>query len=196
MDVSALLELMTEQAAKERQERLARARAEADRVRREAEQDAQAQRDEAVSQLKAELDAEAQRARAHASASTKTQVLAARDTLADDLLSEVHTQLARLADGPDFAPVLEALLDELLEHAPEEAVVLVPPPYEDQVFNWLTHRGKAHMRVEADPDLTGGVAVRDPHGHLRLSNTLHLRMHKVESEARRLCRQMLFGKEG
>ncbi|MFP4500490.1 MAG: V-type ATP synthase subunit E [Candidatus Hydrogenedentota bacterium] len=196
MDVSPLLELMTQQAAKERQERLAQAQAEADRLRQEAEQNARSQRDEAVSQLNAELEAEAQRAREHARASAKTQVLAARDTLADDLLSEVRAQLARLADGPDFAPVLEALLDELLEHAPAEAIVLVPPAYEDQVLNWLTHRGKAHMRVQADPELTGGVAIHDPEGHSRLSNTLDLRMHKVENEARRLCRQMLFGKEG
>jgi V/A-type H+-transporting ATPase subunit E len=194
MDVAPLLELMTEEATAKREAVLVRAREDAEAIRAEARSRAAARRQEAVDALRAELDAQAKRDRERAEASAQMVAQATKEMVAEEVLGATAEALQRLTEQPAFEPVLEKLLGELLEGAPEGVVVLVPAGYEDKVFTWLTGRGKAHWKVEVDPQLSDGVALRDVNGRFRVSNTLRLRLNKVETAARSVCMAVLFGK--
>lgn len=194
MDVAPLLELMTEEAAAKRGAILARAREDAEAIRAEARDRAAAQHREATDALRADLDAQARRERDRAEAAANMQAQATKELLADEVLEAAAGDLRHFAGTVEFAPVLEALLEELINNAPEEVAVLVPPAHHDRVLTWLAAHGKTHLAVEPDPSLHDGVAVRDLRGRFRISNTLGLRLEKVESAARHACMAALFGK--
>ena len=194
MDVAPLLELMTEEASAKREAVLVRAREDAEAIREAARARAAGRRREAVDALRAELDAQAIRDRDRAEASAQMKAQATKEMVAEEVLGAAAEELQRLAHQPAFEPVLEKLLEELLAGAPDGVVVLVPAGYEDKVFTWLTGRGKANLNVEVDPELVDGVALRDLRGRFRVSNTLSLRLNKVESAARSACVAALFGK--
>lgn len=186
---------MTQQADAERAEIVANAEAEAQRIAAKAREEGQAARERALRNAEAELSAAAQRGRERAEAEAHMLVLTTKDTIASEILADAQAALAKIGSGPDFKPVLESLLAEVLEGAGEDVVVLAPPAHLDTVKAWLEANGRGGLAVEAAPSLKDGVAIQDASKSYRVTNTLATRFVRQESALRKLCLQQLFGGE-
>lgn len=193
METAPLLELMSAQAQARCDELLAKARDEADAIVREAREQCAAERDAALASLDAELADAERKARERAEAAAHMAMLTVKDAITDEVLKSVLEDLAHLAESPAFVPVLERLLDELLDGAPGDAVVLTHPKHLDTVRAWLERNGQSGMRTAALAALTDGVAVQDTARTYRTTNSLRTRFAINEGKARKRCMQRLFG---
>jgi len=190
-----LLELMTQQAEAQRGEIVSQAKAEAGRIDAHARTEAADARERALRAAEADLAAAAQRGRERAEAEAHMLVLTTKDTIASEILGAAEAELARIASGADFKPVLEQLLAEVLDGAASDVVVLAPQAQVDTVKAWLEANGRAGTEVLATPGLSDGVAIQDAAQTYRVTNTLSARFARQEGALRKLCLQQLFGGE-
>jgi len=192
MEKPPLLDIMTRQIDEQCEAVVAEAQEKAQRIRGDAERKAEQQRQAAIQSLSEELETLAQRARESAEAEAEMVALTTKDTIADEVLDQVEAEVARLAQRPDFAGVLEQLLDELLPEAPDHAVVLCPQGYEEQARQWLANRGRDGAEVQGLPGLKDGVAVQDAKRTFRITNSLSTRLRLQEEDLRKFCLNRLF----
>ncbi|HNR30559.1 MAG TPA: V-type ATP synthase subunit E [Candidatus Hydrogenedentes bacterium] len=195
VEAAPLLELMSSQVARQREEILAQARCEAVALREAARKHAAADLAAALAAVRAEIGNLDARAREHAETEARKLILNTKDVIADEVLRTVMDDLRGMADGPEFAPVLHALLAELFRDAPEDAVVLAPPRHVDAVRDWLAAHGRAAVEVIPLATLRDGVAVQDRARTRRTTNSLSARLARRENAARRLCMERLFEPE-
>ena len=112
MSTERLLDSMTRESARRRDEILAQARAEAERIVREARQRAAAAYASAVAVVAAELDVLAQQGRERAEADAARGVFVMKDGVIRKALEAARKRLEDLTAQPAFKPVLERLLAE------------------------------------------------------------------------------------
>ena len=187
MSTSSLLEVMTQEVAHERARILACARSEAERVLAATREEAARRRREAVQAAEAELAETAQRARERAEAQAEMIVLTAKDTITDEILATVAEDLERIVSRPEFAGILEALLDELLIDTAGSEVVLAPAAHVEHCGRWLAAHGYEGIEVRGVDTLEDGVAVQDARRSFRITNTLSARLAGLERRLRKLC---------
>jgi len=190
-----LLDMMSEQAARQRADLLAQAQDEAKAIRERAHAEAAARREEALRLAEEEFRAEAQRAQERADAEAHLVVLTTKDKITDEIMAEVLAELRKETAGPNFPRILEALLEELLRDAPAEVVVLTPPAHLEHCREWMEKHGHGSRPIEPLARLRDGVAIQDPERSYRITNTLTTRFQRNEGALRKLCQRRLFGKE-
>lgn len=197
METPPLLELMSQQAAAERESLLASAAQEATRIREAARSRAAERRATATAELEAELKYQADRSRERAEATAGMVVKTTRDTIADEVLASAAAALRDLAQSEGFSAILDALLAEVLAGVePDgEYIVLVPPAHVDHCKAWLADNGHGGLEVQPLAGLNDGVAIQDPGRSFRVTNTLSARFARRESELRKLSLNRLFGGE-
>lgn len=193
METVPLLDLMTQEADAERDAIAAKAEAEANQILQDAQARAKRRREESLAAVAAELDAQAKRSRERVEAEAHMILLTTKDTITDELLASLRRQLDDLTSTDAFEPVLEKLLAELLQDAPEGIVVVAPPGRVDFCRQWLDANGHGELSVEALDSLKGGVAIQDKNRSFRVTNTLEARFSKQESALRKFCLTELFG---
>lgn len=145
----------------------------------------------AVAAARAELDEAAQHAQQLARIEAEKVAWAGQHKVAEDVLARVRDELDRLVESEAFAPVVEALLKELLAGMRGEMVVLAPPRHAEQCRLWLREQGVDGATLESCPSLRDGVAVQDCEQTFRISNTLSGRLAKLEPTVRKLCAERL-----
>jgi vacuolar-type H+-ATPase subunit E/Vma4 len=189
-----LLDTMARQVEQGCEERLAAARAEADAIVSEARERADKRYAEGIERAQREVDRLARRARELAAVQAKQQSHSMQQAVADEILHSVDAELDRIAEGPEFPGILDALLRELMATAPENAEVLAPPAHVERCRQWLAANGHAGVPVVPHAALHDGVAIQDAQRTFRVTNSLSSRFHKLENEARKICLRLLFGK--
>lgn len=187
---------MRREAAKRCQAIVEEARQEAARIVAEARQTAEENRRKAILEEEARGEAEREDARQRAEAEAERAKVTMRERVADSILDTVHGELAVVARGPEFAEILRLLLAEIIEEAPEDAVVLAPREHVATCRQWLDGQEKAHIAVESDDRLWDGVAVTNATRSFRLTNTLTSRFEKTRASARKTALRRLFGEHG
>ena len=252
MSTERLLDSMTRETARSREEILARARAEAERIVREARQRAGAAHASALAAAVAELDVLAQQGRERAEAEAARGVFVMKDGVIRKALDAARKRLEDLTAQPAFRPVLEQLLAEALaasplddpasesEPEPEKAfepvfesigteptvvdvveatfpdmtpdapvvadekaeVVPLREPNERLVRVPLKHAAglgaqieQSGARLALEPGPKDGVVVEDSWGTFRVTNTLSLRLARLEGAVRTEANALLFGRE-
>ncbi|MBI2425479.1 MAG: hypothetical protein HYV27_21820 [Candidatus Hydrogenedentes bacterium] len=193
METIPLLDLMSQQVAEEKAALVAKAAAEAAQILRDAEARARQRHDESLAALSAELEAQSRRSRERVEAEAHMILLTTKDTITDEMLATVREQLHALASGPEFERVLEKLLAELLQDAPDNVVVLAPPAHAGFCRTWLDANGHGNLSVQPLEGLQGGAAIQDAGRSFRVTNTLETRFLKRESALRKFCLTGLFG---
>jgi vacuolar-type H+-ATPase subunit E/Vma4 len=193
MPSTPLLELMTQQVSEQCAQTVAQAEEQAAAIRRAAEEAAAQERAAVLQALEAELSAAATRARERAEAESHMLVMTTKDSVTGEVMDEVQRRLRRIAEGEAFVPILEALLEELLQDAPDEVVVLAPPAHRERTRHWLEQHGRGGVPVEELASLRDGVAVQDPKRTWRVTNTLSSRFAQQEGALRKFCVTRLFG---
>lgn len=196
MQPGPLLELMTQQVAQQCDEIIAAAKAEAASIQRAAEDRATAYRAAALQQTDSELHAQATRSRERAEAESHMVVMTTKDTVTVEVMDDVQRRLRAVAEGPEFPQVLEALLGELLDGAPQEVIVLAPPKQVDHVRQWLQAHGRGSTTVQGIASLRDGVAIQDKDHKWRVTNSLSSRLRRQEGALRKNAVSRLFGAEG
>lgn len=197
MSEQALFDSMAQQTAEERERRLASARAEAERIVAEAKEQQAREREAALKAVEDELATLAQRSEQRAQAEAAKASLTMRHTVAEEVLDTVQEEIRSLTASDEFPSVLNALLAEVVQAAPDEnIVVLVPGPHEDHCREWLSHNSYDKVEVQASKEFWDGAAVQDKARTYRISNTLTGRFAMLEEDARKLCLAKLFGEQG
>lgn len=191
---SPLFETMSAQIEAECGEHRAAAQAEADRIASEARAKADAARTAALAAAQAERDRLDSLWRQKGEAERIRLELAMKNDAVEAVLAEARAEIARAVASPEFGDVLDKLLAELMEEAPEsgDLKVLAPPKYTDRVSSWLSENGRAGVDVEASQAFEDGVAVQDPGRTFRISNTLSGRFELMEQDIRKQCMTTLF----
>ncbi len=192
MDNKPLLDLMSAQIAAQREEIAKKAGEEAARIQEEARERAENRRKDTLTAVESELASLAKRSRERVEAEAHMVTLTTKDTITNEVLDSVSRELAAIAAGPEFPPILNALLAELMADAPADVVVLAPPAHVDHCTQWLASNGYGHLSVEPLASLTDGVAVQDRNHKFRYTNTLTARFKKQEGELRKIALRQLF----
>ncbi len=195
-----LLDLMSEQIAKQCGENSAAAQAEAKRIAGEARLHRDAQRAGRLTALAVELDEAVKRTRERAESEAYMQTLTTKDKIADEIIAAAGAELARRSQQEGFGAVIEALLAELITEVKQRnggidgaaLTVLAPSAHADLCRSWLSSHGHGALQVEATPGLADGVAIQDARPSFRVTNTLSSRLSNREDELRKLCLQRLF----
>jgi len=172
---------------------LAQAREEAARIVAEARQTAEENRQNALKEEQTHARTQLEDARRRAEAQVERAKVSMRERVADRILDTVHEELRRIAQSPEFPEVLQFLLAEIMEEAPDNALVLAPPEHVSSCRQWLDVHGMTHITVEPDERLWDGVAVIDAPRSFRLTNTLTSRFEKSRASARKAALRRLFG---
>jgi vacuolar-type H+-ATPase subunit E/Vma4 len=189
----ALLDTMTRQVEHACEERLATARTEAEAIVAEARQRAADRYAESIERTTREVNRLAQRARDLAAVQADQQAHSLQQAVADEVLRAVGAELERIAEGPEFPGILDALLREVMAAAPAQAEVLAPPAHVERCREWLATNGLAGVPVIPTGELRDGVAVQDVNRTFRITNSLSSRFKKLENNARKVCLRLLFG---
>lgn len=188
----ALLETMAQQAAEECSQTVSHARDEQDAILREARAQSDARRETLLHTTADEMDALDKRWLLKGEAGAAKAALVVQNDAVREVLEGVRAEIGRMAEGPEFRAVIEALLAEVMAVAPENVIVLAPGPHVGHVRQWLGTNGYNGIPVEDAPALLDGVAVQDRERSFRISNTLSGRFARVEQAARKLCMETLF----
>jgi len=162
-------------------------------IRQDAETRAVTRRRETLDSLERELGDLRQRARERVEAAAQMVMLTTKDSITAEILEEVRVELARLVERADFPQILEALLAELLQDAPEGDVILAPPQHVAVCRNWLARNGHSRLQVEPSSEFRDGVAIQDARRRFRVTNTLSARFEKRKEALRKFCLHELFG---
>lgn len=192
MTGAALLETMAQQAAEECGQTVSRARDEQDTILKEARAQSDARRETLLHTTAEEMDALDRQWLLKGEAGAAKAALVVQNDAVREVLEEVQAEIGRMAQGPEFRAVLEALLAEVMAVAPENVIVLAPGPHVGHVRQWLDKNGYSGIPVDGAPALLDGVAVQDRERSFRISNTLSGRFARVEQAARKLCMEALF----
>lgn len=197
MQSPALLELMTEQAARQSKEIVARARQEADAIREAARARSEGHRSDFLRVLESDLTGQARRSRERAEAAAHMVVLTTKDTITDEIMTRARAELQRIQSTPELPGIIDALLEELLRDAPKEGIVVLAHPQQtERVREWLKQHGY-DLPVEPLASLKDGVAIQDAEKSYRVTNTLSARLARLESDLRKGVIHDLFeGSEG
>lgn len=188
-----LLDTMARQVEQGCETRLAAARTEAEAIVAEAREKAGKRYAEGIDRAKRDVERLARRARDLAAVQTEQQAHSMQQAVADEILHSVDAELDRIAAGPDFPAILDALLREIMTVAPNDAEVLAPPAHVERCRQWLANNGHARVVVVPYAPLQDGVAIQDAQRTFRITNSLSSRFHKLENEARKICLRLLFG---
>lgn len=193
----ALFERMSQSVQADCDRILSEARQEADRILAEGRRAADLEYTRGVEATRAEIELADRRERQRLEAEHEKAFLAVQHTVVEEVLNRATDEIARLTQGPEFGPVLDALLDEVLEAVPgRDLMVLAPPAHVDRIRERLQALGRAELEVQPSPGPLDGVAVQDLRRTFRVSNTLSGRFEAVHDEARKLAQARLFGREG
>jgi vacuolar-type H+-ATPase subunit E/Vma4 len=185
---------MEQEVARRCERVLVDARREADSIVETADRDSAAKREEALRRLEDEVRELAEQSRTRARGEAALETLTFQQETADDVLHRVEAELRRIAGSDAFPDILDALLAEVLEAAPEgDLVVEVPADYVDRCRDQV--RDTRRVDVQAVPALTDGVVARDKKQLFRFVNTLSSRFAGSRDNARRLCIDRLFGRK-
>ena len=192
MENTPLLDLMSAQIAGQREALLLAARDEAAQIAQKARERAEQRRSETLSAAQRELASIAKRSRERTEAEAQMVTLTMKDTITNEVLAEVAEELARIAAGPGFPEILDALLAELMAEAPSDVVVLAPPAHAGHCKQWLESHGYGHLAVEPETRLADGVAIQDRARKFRFTNTLSARFNMREGALRKASLNRLF----
>lgn len=192
MENTPLLDLMSAQIAGQREALLLAARDEAAQIAQRARERAEQRRSETLSAAQRELASIAKRSRERTEAEAQMVTLTMKDTITNEVLAEVAEELARIAAGPGFPEILDALLAELMAEAPSDVVVLAPPAHAGHCKQWLESHGYGHLAVEPETRLADGVAIQDRARKFRFTNTLSARFNMREGALRKASLNRLF----
>jgi V/A-type H+-transporting ATPase subunit E len=195
MQSPPILELMSQQIASDIEAVRAAAQSQAESVKADARTRAAKRREEMLAAVQAEVAEQQRRSRERAEAETEMVVLTTKDTVTDEVLTRVKEELARVASSAEFPKVLNALLAELMQEAPADGVVLVPPAHEAHCREWLKSHGHEGLEVRGTREMVDGVAVQDRDQTFRITNTLSARFQQLEPALRKHCVSRLFGGE-
>ncbi|MBI5093841.1 MAG: V-type ATP synthase subunit E [Candidatus Hydrogenedentes bacterium] len=187
-----LFETMRSQTQAECESRLAEARRAAEDIRAAARRQADVRQAESRAAVQTELDHLARHGRMIAEAEAEKATLAMENDVVEEILAGVRQSLEQLAKSPEFGPVVEALLAEVMADADPGVVALAPPAHVELCRRWLQSHGHAGVTVEASQEVWDGVAIQDNRKSYRVTNTLSSRCTKLEGEARRHCMTTLF----
>ena len=184
MSATALFETMTRQVEAESADHLAKARADAERIMADARTAAAASREATLAASRAEVD--------------RLDTLWKQKAQAESVLAKVREDIARLASGAEFQPVLTQLLEELIPaiSGEKDVELLTAETHAGQVRQWLSGHGHAGMDVKASSQFWDGVAGQNRGQTWRVSNTLRGRFERLEQTARKHCMTALFGTRG
>ena len=192
MEKIPLLDLMSAQIAAQRDEIFRSARDEAAQILIDARERADQRQKDTLSAAEGELASIARRSRERVEAEAQMVTLTTKDTITNELLTEVAAELAAIAAGPQFPAILDALLDEVMAEAPPDVVVLAPPAHVEHCRQWLAAHGHGGLAVEPLASLSDGVAIQDRGRKFRYTNTLTTRFGKREGELRKVSLNRLF----
>lgn len=190
---SALLETMSQQVASQCDGNRELARQEADAIRAQARSECSASRDGALKATHAETQKLAEKWTLKGEAEAAKAELMVQNLAVEEVLEEVRSRIREVVESDKFGGVLEALLAEVMEIAPEGILVLAPEGHVDKVKSWLQANGNGAVNVEASATMWDGVAVQDPKKTFRISNTLTGRFSRVQDKSRSVCMTTLFG---
>jgi len=148
-----LLDLMSEQIAKQCGENSAAAQAEAKRIAGEARLSRDSQRAECLKALAAELNEAAKRIRERAESEAHMQTLTTKDKIANEIIAAAGAELARRSQQEGFGAVIEALLSELINDVKQRnggsdgaaLTVLAPSAHADLCRSWLSSHGHGEV---------------------------------------------------
>lgn len=189
---NALLKTMSQQVAAQCDGNRERARQEADAIAAQARSESSALRDSVLKTTHAEMETLAQRWKLKAEAEAAKAELVVQNLAVEEILAKVRALTRKLVESEEFSTVLQALLAEVMEVAPQGIVVLAPEGHVDEVKSWLQANGKASVNIEATDSMWDGVAVQDPKKSFRISNTLTGRFSRVQDKSWSLCMAALF----
>lgn len=193
MRLEELFDTLTQRIERDCEEIRASAEREAHGILEEAEAQASRTRQERLDERRAEGAARLAAARDRADAESSIDQAAMRHAVANEVLDRVQEELGHTASGPDFGPILEALLAELAAAPPERFVVRAPEAHVERCGTWLEQHGFPQGRVETTPGLNDGVVLSDLAGTFRVTNSLATRFERLRTEARRICLARLYG---
>jgi len=193
MKGSALFDTMSSGVAAQCDDTLDKARAEAAAIASEASATLSVQRESALSATQSEMSLLDERWRQKASAEATKAALTMKKAAVNKVLDEVQDAVDGIVNGPTFPAVLGSLLEEVMEVAETDVVVLAPEAHVDVVQQWLSSHGHGGLTVEGSASVRDGVALQDPARTYRISNTLSGRYSRVEQEIRKICVTGLFG---
>ncbi|MCC6143886.1 MAG: V-type ATP synthase subunit E, partial [Candidatus Hydrogenedentes bacterium] len=171
------------------------AQAQAEAIRDAAQQEAAQHRSAVLDAVQRDVQAAEERTRERAETAADMRIKTTKDAVTEEVLRDAAEELDRIAGGPQFPAILAALLDEILEEAPEEGTILAPPDQVQAVQDHLNKRGRAGLNVEPARYLRDGVAVQDPGRTFRITNTLSSRFDRRREAARKLVLNRLFDRE-
>jgi vacuolar-type H+-ATPase subunit E/Vma4 len=192
MENNALLDLMSQQIATQREEIASVARDEAAQIQLSAQERTDQRRAETLHAVEGELAAMAARSRERIEAEAHMVTLTTKDTITNEVLASVEEALAECAASAEFPAILDALLAELMADSPSDVVVLAPEAHVDHCKRWLESHGHADLSVEALSGLADGVAIQDPARKFRFTNTLSARFRLQEGTLRKEALGRLF----
>ena len=196
MSTSSLLEVMTEEVARQRASILASSQAEAERILAQAREDAARRKAKAQEAADAELAEAAARARERCESETEMIVHTTKDTITDEILAAVAKKLGHIVTTPEFPAIIEAMIEELLDNTKGGEVVLAPREYVQHCRNWLDEHGHTGLEARALDTLRDGVSIQDAQRSFRVTNTFSARLAKQESRLRKLCLERLLPETG
>jgi vacuolar-type H+-ATPase subunit E/Vma4 len=195
MEPTPLLDLMTQQVARQREEILAQAQAQAEAIREGAHEEASQRRAQAVEAVRQDVAAAEERTRERAETAADMRIKTTKDAVTEEVLREATEELERIASSSRFPAILTALLDEILVEAPQEGTILAPAEHVAAVQEHLKARGRAGLHVEPARYLRDGIAVQDEGRTFRITNTLSSRFDRRREAARKLVLNRLFDRE-
>lgn len=184
---------MSRQAADRCQAALDAARAEAGAILTEARKRAERHRHEAVAAAEREVKRLAERARQLLAVESEHESLTMEQSIADEILRSVGFELEKAAQSPKFPAIFDALLAELMEDAPKDAIVTVPMSFGERAKSWLQQKGLPNVTVNESPAMRDGCAMQDAAHTYRVTNSLSSRLSKLQNESRKVCLRALFG---
>ncbi|HRI88115.1 MAG TPA: V-type ATP synthase subunit E [Candidatus Hydrogenedentes bacterium] len=192
----ALFDTMARQVADRCQAQLDAARAEADRITGEARARAEQRLNESLAAAKHEVSRLGDRARQLLAIEAEHESLTIEQSISDEILKMVGSELEKVATSPKFPEIFDSLLAEVMTIAPKDAIVTVPSAFADRARAWMQQHGHGGVTVQESSALRDGCAMQDVARTYRVTNTLSSRLNKIENDARKVCLETLFGKGG
>ena len=174
------------------------AQAEAERILAQAQDQANAERAETL----ARANQEAQRLRSQAIASAQLQArtdeLARREELLNNVFDAARQQLLDVPQRTDYDQIVSRLLREALQHLGAEAALIRA---DDQTRAQLTDHGMdeiaadMNIQVKHGTSLEQGIGliVQTPDGHRQYDNTLEARLERLQNILRAPVLRILRG---
>jgi V/A-type H+/Na+-transporting ATPase subunit E len=173
--LEGLLDSLTQTARREAEERRAAARAEADRVLAEAGEQVKQRLATGVARREAVLRRDLERAVAAERQARRDAELKARAATLDQILALVRARLPEILAREDYRRGLPGELEQALYFLGQRPAVLHTPPALRSLMTSLL-KGRAGLRVEADPACTTGPVLTSDDGSLTIDLSFETRL--------------------